>query len=86
MKQLDLAKLSKQGQSSDGLGQIQDFLMDSLARLGITLESEGQASETVVRQFNRMLDDRYTMLKNVPMPGSSRPVPLMCTVSRRLMR
>jgi hypothetical protein len=78
MKEIDLSKISKGRQSGqDGVQKIQDFLVSTLSQVGISLEGESSAVETVTRQFGRQLDNRFSMLKNVSLPGAAKPVPLI---------
>jgi len=77
MKQVDLVNLTKGKSGEDGLQKVQGALSDALSRVGITVEREGEALEAITRQFGRLLDNRYTMLQNVPLPGQGKPIPLV---------
>jgi len=77
MKHIDVAKLSANKEEPDGLQKLIDGFKSFLAQLGITLEGEADAAETVVRRFNRLLDNRYTMLQHVLLPGETQRIPLV---------
>lgn len=77
MKLVDLTDIAERKPRPGGLQSFWNAVIHGLARLGITLEQEGEASETIIRQFGRLLDNRYTMLKNVPLPGVATPIPLI---------
>ena len=77
MKQIDLAKLTRGKEAGSGLQKVQGALQDALSRVGITLEGEGEARQTILRQFDRTLDNRYTMLENAQLPGQAVPIPLI---------
>jgi len=77
MKQVDLANLTKSKPGEDSLQKVQGALSDVLSRVGITVERESEALESITRQFGRLLDNRYTMLQNVLLPEQTKSVPLL---------
>jgi hypothetical protein len=77
MKQVDLANLAKGKPTDESMQKVQGAFTDALSRVGITIEREGEAQEAIIRQFGRLLDNRYTMLQNVPLAGQEKPVPLV---------
>jgi hypothetical protein len=77
MKQINLAKPQAEIKPENGMQKFWGSIQGILTQLGITLEGEGDAAETVVRRFNRLLDNRYTMLRDVSLPRESRRVPLV---------
>lgn len=77
MKQIDLMKQRDSKPSESGLQKFWKSVQEVLSLLGISLGGEADAAETVIRRFNRLLDNRYTMLRNVALPGETLRLPLV---------
>lgn len=77
MKHVDVTKLFAGQDESGDQKNFLDRVQGGLAQLGISLENEENAAETVMRRFGRLLDNRYTMLEHVVVPGDSRRIPLV---------
>ena len=77
MKHIDVTKLAEGQAESGSQKKFMDKVQDGLAQLGITLEGESDVADTVVRRFSRLLDNHYTMLQHVALPGAASRIPLV---------
>jgi hypothetical protein len=51
--------------------------LKGIARFGLAWVSEMKSQETVVANLGRVLDQRYTLLRNVPLPDGGVTIPLI---------
>lgn len=51
--------------------------MKGIARFGFTWVPEMKSQELVISNLNRVLDHHFTLLRNVPLPGSNIKIPLV---------
>ncbi len=61
---------------NDGNLSMQDR-MKGIANMGVTWVPEMKSQELVIANLNRVLDYHFTILRNIPIPGSNVKIPLV---------
>jgi hypothetical protein len=72
MKLIDCATL---GIKESQVKSLDDFLGAFKIGRGYSVDTDAQ--ETVIAGFQRIVDNKFTMLRNVPIEGASAPIPLI---------
>jgi len=51
--------------------------MKGITKFGTSWVSEMKSQELIIETLNRVLDNRFTLLRNIPLPGKNRTIPIV---------
>ena len=72
MKLIERSPLGTRGSSIPLLDRVK-----GIWTYGLTWDHDTQAQQVLIRQLGSLLDNSYTLISNIPVPGFSIPVPLV---------
>lgn len=72
MKLIERSPIGSQGGSIPLVDRAQ-----GIWRFGLTWDRDTQAQKVLITQLGELLDNSYTLISNIPVPGFSLPVPLV---------